>query len=125
MEGAPEALSFTRRLFYPRGGLYRWRGRDRGGNMRHELEVEHTVECSGRIILVCKKCWETTILLGLEEDWLSERRTDFTCGCGQNLTLEKDRESEEVVSVRRLLRGTTKLSDSGGGEDYRGPGKLA
>ncbi len=70
--------------------------------MRQDLEEEHTVECSGRIVLVCKKCWETTILLGLEEDWRSER-TDFTCGCGQNLTLE-DRQNEEVLSVKRLLR---------------------
>ncbi len=75
--------------------------------MRHDLEEEHNVECSGRIILGCKRCWESTILLGLEEDWLSEHRTDFTCACGQNLTLA-DRTNEEVSSVRRLLRGTIK-----------------
>ena len=88
-------------------------GRDRGSSMQHDLEEEHTVECSGRIVLVCKKCWETTILLGLEEDWLSER-TDFTCVCGQNLTLE-DRENETAHSVRRLLRGPIRPPGGGGG----------
>ncbi len=73
--------------------------------MRHDLEEEHNVVCSGQIVLVCKRCWENTILLGLEEDWLSGHRTDFTCACGHNLTLA-DRTNEEVGSVRRLLRGT-------------------
>ncbi len=72
--------------------------------MRHDLEEEQNVECSGQIVLVCKRCWENTILLGLEEDWFAER-TDFTCACGHSLTLE-DRTNEEVGSVRRLLRGT-------------------
>ncbi len=85
--------------------------------MQHELEEEYTVECSGRIILVCKACWETTTLLGLEEDWISEHRKDFTCECGQSLNLERDREREEVASVRRLLRGTIKLTDCGGAVD--------
>lgn len=89
--------------------------------MRQDSEEEHTVECSGRIVLVCKKCGENTILLGLEEDWVSER-TDFTCVCGHNLTLA-DRESEEVLSVRRLLRGTTRPAGDGG--DYRSPGMHA
>ena len=83
--------------------------------MQHDLEAELYVECSGRIVLVCKKCWETTILLGLEEDWLSER-TDFTCGCGQNLTLA-DRENEDVLSVSRLLRGTIRPPGGGEAED--------
>ncbi len=77
--------------------------------MRHQ--EEHTVECSGRIVLVCKNCGENTILLGLEEDWALEERTDFTCTCGQNLTLA-DRESEEVRSVRRLLRGSIRHANS-------------
>ncbi len=76
--------------------------------MQHELE-EHSVECSGRIILECKSCWENTILLGLEEDWFAER-TDFTCACGQNLTLA-DRTNEEVSSVRRVLRGAIRPFD--------------
>jgi len=91
------------------------RGGETGGNMRHELEEEHTVECSGQIILVCKECWETTILLGLEKDWISEDRKNFTCECGQSLNLERDRGREEVVSVRRLLRGTITPTDGGGG----------
>ncbi len=72
--------------------------------MRPDVEGEHTVECSGQIVLECKKCWETVILLGLEEDWRLEG-TDFTCVCGQNLSL-KDRTNEEALSVKRLLRGT-------------------
>ncbi|CAA9452177.1 MAG: hypothetical protein AVDCRST_MAG14-1072 [uncultured Rubrobacteraceae bacterium] len=86
--------------------------------MQHDLEEEHSVECSGRIVLVCKKCWKTMILLGLEEDWLSER-TDFTCGCGQNLTLEDDRENETALSVKRLLRGTIRPAGEVD-EDHRG-----
>ena len=86
--------------------------------MRQDLEEEHTVECSGRIVLECKKCGENTILLGLEEDWVSER-TDFTCACGQNLTLA-DREREEVRSVRRLLRGTTRPAGDDGDDRSSG-----
>ena len=93
-------------------------GRDRGSNMRHELKEEHTLACSGRIVLVCKKCGENTILLWLEEDWRSER-TDFTCGCGKNLTLA-DRESEEVRSVRKLIRGATRPT-SKMDEGYQNP----
>lgn len=85
--------------------------------MQHDLEAELYVECSGRIVLVCKKCWEATILLGLEEDWLSER-TDFTCVCGQDLTLA-DRENEAALPVRRLLRGAIRLAGDVD-EDYRG-----
>ncbi len=66
--------------------------------MQHDLEEERTVECSGRIVLECKKCWENTILLGLEEDWRSER-TDFACPCGENLTLE-DRTNREIGEVK-------------------------
>jgi hypothetical protein len=90
--------------------------------MQHDLEEDHTVECSGRLILACKKCGENTILLGLEEDWVSER-TDFTCTCGQNLTLEDGRESEEVRSVRRLLRGATRPAGDDG--DHRNSGTHA
>lgn len=86
--------------------------------MRQDSEEEHMVVCSGRIVLVCKKCGENTILLGLEEDWLSER-TDFICACGQNLTLA-DSETEEVRSVRRLLGGT--IRPAGDDRDYRDSG---
>ncbi len=84
--------------------------------MRQDTEEEYTVECSGRIILECKGCGENTILLGLEKDWISERR-DFTCGCGQRLTLG-DRADEEVLSVRRLLRGTVRPAGEVA-EDYQ------
>lgn len=71
--------------------------------MRDDLE-ESFVDCSGRITLECKGCGESMILLGLEEDWGPER-SEFGCQCGRRLTLA-DRANEEVLSVRRLLRGT-------------------
>ena len=56
---------------------------------------EWTVDHSGRIILRCKKCTQRLILLGLEEDWVSEGRTEFECKCGKRLTLGRDRSLEE------------------------------
>ncbi len=67
-----------------------------------ELE-ERTLECSGQIVLDCQ-CGDSLILLGQEEDWRSEGRSDFGCGCGKNLTLA-DRPDEEVLAVKRLLHG--------------------
>jgi len=66
-------------------------------------ESDNTVECSGRIILECD-CGERLTLLGLEEDWRSEQRTDFECPCGNSLTLS-NRLNEEVLEFRRLMRG--------------------
>ena len=74
------------------------------GTRLDQEEEGHSVECSGRISLECKRCGETKILLGLEADWRSER-TDFACACGQNLTLI-DRTNEEALPDKRLLRGT-------------------
>lgn len=68
---------------------------------------ERTLECSERSILECG-CGERLILLGLKEDWLSERRTHFECQCGQSLTLA-DRLNEEVLEFRRLMRGAGKI----------------
>ena len=65
-----------------------------------ERYVEHT----GRILLECKKCGERLVLLGLEEDWRSEQRTEFDCECGGRLTLT-DRANEEALAIKRLLRG--------------------
>ena len=42
------------------------------------------------------RCGERLILLGLQEDWLSEQRKLFECQCGQSLTLA-DRLDEDVV----------------------------
>ena len=78
--------------------------------MENPVQLEEwTVDHSGRIILRCKKCTQRLILLGLEEDWVSEGRTEFECKCGKRLTLERDRALEEVyeheadVEVRDLL----------------------
>ena len=67
---------------------------------------EHTLESSGRIILECG-CGERLILLGLEEDWRSEQRTEFECSCGKGLTLS-DRLNEDILEFRRLMRGALK-----------------
>ena len=64
---------------------------------------EHTLESSGRIILECS-CGERLILLGPEEDWRSEQRTEFECSCGKGLNLS-DRLNEDVLAFRQLLRG--------------------
>ena len=75
--------------------------------MQPDQEPEHFVLCSERIVLECKRCDERLILLGLEEDWRSER-TDFECQCGESLTLA-DRADEEALAVKRLLRGTIRV----------------
>ena len=75
--------------------------------MGGSTESVKSVECSGRLILECG-CSERLILLGLKEDWLSEQRTKFECGCGQILTLA-DRLNEEVLEFRRLMRGAFKV----------------
>jgi len=64
----------------------------------------HTLESPGRIILQCG-CGERLILLGLEEDWRSEQRTEFECLCVKGLTLSTNRLNEDVLAFRRLLRG--------------------
>ena len=69
---------------------------------------EWTVDHSGRILLRCKKCRQMLVLLGLEEDWISEGRTEFECSCGKRLTLGRDRvreqEDEADTGVRDLIR---------------------
>lgn len=52
------------------------------------------VDCSGRLVLECKRGGEHLVLLGLLEDWRSER-TSFECACGESLTLA-DRRDEEA-----------------------------
>ena len=75
--------------------------------MEEFAESDNTVECSGRTVLECG-CGERLILLGLEQDWRSEERTDFECECGQVLTLA-NRLNEEVLEFRRLMRGAFKV----------------
>jgi hypothetical protein len=74
--------------------------------MEQFSESENTVECSGRTVLECG-CGERLILLGLEEDWLSEQQTNFECQCGQILTLD-NRLDDEVLEFRRIMRGAWK-----------------
>lgn len=51
---------------------------------------------SKRIILVCEKCGELTVLGGPLSVWYSER-TRFGCECGRELTLA-DRLDQQIVS---------------------------
>ena len=60
--------------------------------------------CSARVVLECV-CGERLILLGLEEDWRSEQRTEFECSCGKVLTLSINRLNEDVLAFRQLIRG--------------------
>ena len=75
--------------------------------MRHysEPSPEGFVPFSERIVLGCG-CGERLILLGLEEDWRSEK-TVFECECGARLTLG-DRIDEETADIRWLLYGSIK-----------------
>jgi hypothetical protein len=52
-------------------------------------------------------CDERIIILGLNEDWFSEQRANFECGCGQILTLA-NRLKEEVFEFGQLVRGIFK-----------------
>jgi hypothetical protein len=70
-------------------------------------ESDKPVEHSGRLTFECG-CGERLILLGLKEDWPSERGTNFECGCGQILSLA-DRLKEEVFEFGRLVRGVFKV----------------
>ena len=76
---------------------------------------EYLLESSERIILECG-CGERLILLGLEEDWRSEQRTEFDCSCGKGLTISINWLNEDVLDFRRLMRGAFKsraVDDSG------------
>ena len=71
-------------------------------------EADKTVPCSARIILECG-CGEQLILLGLEEDWRSEQRTEFDCSCGKGLTISINRLNEDVLTFRQLIRGAREI----------------
>ncbi len=74
------------------------------------VELNNTVECSGRTVLECS-CGERVIILGLNEDWFSEHRANFECGCGQLLTLA-NRLKEEVFEFGWLVRGIFKIPNT-------------
>lgn len=79
------------------------------------------VEATDAVALGCASCGEKLLLLGREEDWYAEGRTEFGCGrCGSVLTLAdrsyddrrqtpgisgRDADDEGVYyDVRELLR---------------------
>ena len=61
------------------------------------------VDCSGRLVLECGRCGERLILLGLADDWRSER-TAFECGCGESVTLA-DRRNEASLAFDKPAGG--------------------
>lgn len=65
---------------------------------------ERFVTFSQRIVLGCEACGEKLVLLGQEEDWLTEGVTSFECECGEELTLANRADDEEARMVRDLLR---------------------
>ena len=69
----------------------------------------HSIPFSGRIVLECG-CGERLVLLGLEDDWYSER-TAFECECGEELTLA-DRADEDALSAEELLNSLEDLQRS-------------
>ncbi len=62
------------------------------------------LELSDHIVLRCGACGERVVLLGREDDWYSEGRSSFACGCGARLTLA-DRVGEEGLAIVELMRG--------------------
>jgi hypothetical protein len=62
------------------------------------------LEVSEQIALECGSCGERVVLLGREDDWRSEGREAFACGCGTELTLA-DRVGEGGLSISKLMRG--------------------
>ena len=95
--------------------------RERGDSVQSDSESERYVLCPNRTVLGCR-CGERLILLGREEDWYSEGRTNFECyqcgglvsladmldeGRGPNLFGYTDTSrgsDEEAISVRDFLR---------------------
>ena len=74
-----------------------------------EPKPESFVFCSEGIVLRCR-CGEKLVLLGLEEDWQSEKAT-FECECGAELTLA-DRTKAEALPIARLLRDSIRAPGS-------------
>jgi hypothetical protein len=71
------------------------------------LEPDRYVDCSGRLVLECRKCGEELIRLGLIDDWSLEHTTNFECECGESLTLA-DRRNEETSAIGKSTHDTTK-----------------
>jgi hypothetical protein len=47
---------------------------------------EQVIECQDSITLACE-CGERIVLLGRATDWYDENRLDFTCECGNVLSI--------------------------------------
>ncbi len=63
------------------------------------------LEPSGQTVLGRPGCGERLVLVGLEEDWRSEGRTTFACGCGEEVTLDDDRLADEGPTTTREYGG--------------------
>lgn len=109
-----KAIASTRR-WLPSGEK-----RERGA-VQYDSESERYDLCPDRTVLGCRRCRESLILLGREEDWYSEGRTTFECHqCGGAISLANNLDvgrepdlignspvggfDEENISVRDLIR---------------------
>ena len=89
--------------------------------MQSDSESVRYVLCPDRTALGCRRCRESLILLGCEDDWYSEGRTTFECHqCGGTISLANNLDGgqgpdlignppvggfdEENISVRDLIR---------------------
>ncbi len=89
--------------------------------MQSDSESERYVLCPDRTVLGCRRCKESLILLGHEEDWESEGRTTFECHqCGGAISLANNLDGgpgpdlignsnirsfdEENISISNLIR---------------------
>ncbi len=94
--------------------------RERGA-VQSDSESERYVLCPDRTALGCRRCRESLILLGREEDWYSEGRTTFECHrCGGAISLANNLDGgrgpdlignsnirsfdEENISISNLIR---------------------
>ena len=54
---------------------------------KRRRRMPREVEVSGRVVLSCRACGESTILLGRPGDWHRQGRETFGCECGREVTL--------------------------------------
>jgi len=55
-----------------------------------------TIECPDSIVLACQ-CGEQVVLIGRPVDWYEEDRLEFSCECGETLTLANSLSIHETV----------------------------
>jgi hypothetical protein len=117
---AMQILPSSKTIASTRSWLPSGEKRERGA-VQYDSESERYNLCPDRTVLGCRRCRESLILLGREEDWYSEGRTTFECHqCGGAISLANNLDvgrepdlignppvggfDEENISVRDLIR---------------------